>query len=326
MFPERRMRRLRSSAAMRELVAETRLSCADLIAPFFVKEGIDKPSPISSLPGVGQHSIDSLVTEAEQLLELGIPGLILFGIPVTKDATGSQAFDENGIVQLALKELKAVYGSDLVLIADLCVDEYTDHGHCGVLDATGDVDNDQTLELYARIAVAQARAGATVVAPSGMMDGQVGRIRAALDQAGFEHVAILAYSAKYASAFYGPFRDAVEVAIAGGGDRKRYQQDFRNTSEAMTEIAADIDEGADMVMIKPGLAYLDIVAKARSFVDVPIGVYQVSGEYSMIKAAGDKGWVDPEAVLIESLTAIKRAGADFVLTYAAVEAARWLRG
>jgi porphobilinogen synthase len=311
---------------MRRLVAETRLSVDDLVAPLFVREGTEEPIPILSMPGQVQHSRSSLVGEAKRLASLGIPGLILFGVPEHKDAVGSGAFDPDGIVQVALAEVRAALGDELVLIADLCLDEYTDHGHCGVLDARGDVDNDATLELYQRTALAQAAAGADVVAPSGMMDGQVGAIRTALDGAGRTDVALLAYAVKYASALYGPFRDAVEVTIAGGGDRRGYQQDPANRRESRAEVALDIAEGADMVMVKPAGTNLDVIADVRAVVDVPVSAYQVSGEYSMITAAAERGWIDGPAVALESLTAIKRAGADFVLTYFAAELAEQLGG
>ena len=318
-FPERRLRRLRRTPALRRLVAETRLAVDDLVAPLFVREGVGAPQPIASLPGVVQHTRESLVKEVRELAELGVPGVILFGLPATKDATGSAAWDPDGIVQAALRDLRDEVGDRIVLMADLCLDEYTDHGHCGVLDAAGQPDNDATLDLYARIAVAQATAGADVVAPSGMMDGQVAAIRAALDDAGHPSTAILAYAAKYASALYGPFRDAVDVTIVGGGDRKGYQQDWRNGREALREIEADVAEGADMVMVKPALAYLDVIQAARHRVDVPLAAYHVSGEYAMIKAAAANGWIDGDAVALEHLTAIKRAGADVILTYLA----RW---
>lgn len=316
-----RPRRLRRSAAMRRLVAESRLSVDDLIAPLFVREGIGAPNPISSLPGVLQHTRESLRKEVRELANLGVPGVILFGVPTHKDAEGSEAWNPDGIVQLALKDLQEDLGDDIVLMSDLCVDEYTSHGHCGVLDSNGRVDNDKTLDIYARIAVAQARAGSTVVAPSGMMDGQVGAIRQALDNEGFDDVAILAYSAKYATALYGPFREAVDVKIADGGDRKGYQQDWHNAREALTEVRLDIEQGADMVMVKPAMTYLDIIAKVRAAVDVPLAAYHVSGEYSMIKAAAERGWIDGPAIALEQLTAIKRAGADFILTYFAREIA-----
>ncbi|QGG93792.1 porphobilinogen synthase [Actinomarinicola tropica] len=324
-FPQRRLRRLRRTPAIRRLVAETRLSVDDLVAPLFVREGISEPQPIGSLPGVVQHTVASLRTEVRELRDLGIPAVILFGVPAEKDATGSGACDPHGIVQVALQELRDEVGDDVVLMADLCIDEYTDHGHCGVLTADGEVDNDATLEIYAEAAVAQADAGADVVAPSGMMDGQVMVIRDALDDAEHEQVSILAYAAKYASGLYGPFRDAVDVTIAGGGDRKGYQQDPRNAREAMEEIRADIGEGADMVMVKPAVTYLDLIARARAEVDVPIAAYHVSGEYSMIKAAAERGWIDGPAVALEQITAVKRAGADIVLTYFARELAEGFR-
>ena len=319
-FPQRRLRRLRRTPALRRLVAETRLSVDDLIVPLFVREGIDHPQEISSLPGVYQHTRESLRKEVHELADLGVPAVILFGVPERKDAEGSGAWDPDGIVQVALRDLRADVGDDLVLMADLCLDEYTDHGHCGLVDEHGRVDNDATIDLYAQVAQAQAAAGADVVAPSGMMDGQVAAIRDALDEDERPEVAILAYGAKYASALYGPFRDAVDVTIAGGGDRKAYQQDPRNAREALEEIRADLVEGADMVMVKPALAYLDVLAHARAEVDVPLAAYHVSGEYAMVKAAAEKGWIDGPAVMLEHLTAIRRAGADVILTYAAREA------
>ncbi len=318
-FPVSRARRLRRSPVLRDLVAECEVRSSDLVAPLFVREAIHQPQPIDSLPGVVQHTRDSVRSEVEQLAELGIRSVILFGVPAEKDAVGSGAYDPDGIAQLALSDLRKDVGDELVLIADLCVDEYTDHGHCGVLDERGEVDNDATLEIYAKTALAQARAGAHVVAPSGMMDGQVGAIRTALDSEGFRDVAILAYSAKYASGLYGPFRDAVDVQIRDGGDRKGYQQDFRNAREAWREVEADIAEGADIVMIKPALAYLDIIADIRNRVSLPVAAYHVSGEYAMIKAAAANGWIDHDTVAVEHLTAIKRAGADIILTYLA----RW---
>ena len=318
-FPVSRPRRLRRTQALRDLVAETRLDVNDLVAPLFVREGIDSPIPIKSLPGVVQHSRASLREEVRQLADLGIKSVILFGVPAKKDEIGSGAFDPNGVVQVALSDLRSDLGDRVVLMSDLCVDEYTSHGHCGILDGHGSVDNDKTLEIYAKAAIAQANAGAHIVAPSGMMDGQVGVIRAALDGAGHTETSILAYSAKYASGLYGPFRDAVDVQIVGGGDRKGYQQDWRNAREALTEVEADIEQGADMVMVKPALAYLDVIAAVRSIVNVPVAAYHVSGEYSMIKAASANGWIDHDVVATEHLTAIKRAGADIVLTYLA----RW---
>jgi porphobilinogen synthase len=314
-FPTARPRRLRRTSALRELVAETRLSVDDLVAPLFVREGIDAPIPIGSLPGVVQHTVDSLQTEVRELADLGVRAVILFGVPAVKDAVGSGAFDPQGVVQVALNKLRADLGDRIVLIADLCVDEYTDHGHCGVLDEHGEVDNDRTLEIYAKAALAQADAGAHVVAPSGMMDGQVGAIRTALDGSDHENISILAYSAKYASGLYGPFRDAVDVQIAGGGDRKGYQQDWRNAREALAEVDADVAQGADMVMVKPALSYLDVIAAVRQRVDIPVAAYHVSGEYAMVKAAAANGWIDHDTVALEQLTAVKRAGADLILTY-----------
>ncbi|MGI8757903.1 MAG: porphobilinogen synthase [Acidimicrobiales bacterium] len=323
-FPARRLRRLRRTPALRRLVAESRLSIDDLVAPLFVGEGFDEPRPVASLPGVVQHNRESLRKEVAALAALGVPGVMLFGIPATKDAEGTPAWDPGGIVQLALADLRHEVGDDVVLMADLCLDEYTDHGHCGVVVSDGTVDNDATLERYARVALSQAEAGADVVAPSGMMDGQVAAVRAALEGAGHHQVAILAYGAKYASSLYGPFRDAVEVAIIGGGDRRSYQQDPRNAREALAEVVLDIGEGADVVMVKPALAYLDVIAAVRAAADVPVAAYHVSGEYAMIKAAAERGWVDGPAVALEHLGAIKRAGADIILTYFAREVAELL--
>ena len=322
-FPEQRPRRLRRTPALRRLVAEARLSVDDLVAPLFVKEGIDAPEPVASMPGVVQHTQESLRKEVRALAGLGIPAVILFGVPAAKDAAGSSADDPNGVVQVALRGLRDEVGDGLVLMADACLDEYTDHGHCGVLDPRGEVDNDATLERYASIAIAQADAGADVIAPSGMMDGQVGAMRAALDAGGHADAAILAYSAKYASALYGPFRDAAECAPSFG-DRRSYQMDPRNAREALDETALDIAEGADMVMVKPALAYLDVISAVRSSFDVPLGAYHVSGEYAMVKAAAQLGWIDGDAVALEHLLAIKRAGADFVLTYFARDVAERL--
>jgi porphobilinogen synthase len=307
-------------------VAETRLSVDDLVAPLFVREGIDEPQPVASLPGVVQHTRASLRAEVSALRDLGVPAVILFGIPEEKDAVGSEAWNPDGVVQVALRDLRDEVGDEMVLMADLCVDEYTDHGHCGVLDGHGSVDNDATLELYARAAVAQAEAGADVTAPSGMMDGQVAAIRGALDDSGHVDTVILAYAAKYASALYGPFRDAVDVQIVGGGDRRGYQQDPPNAREAIIEIMADVDQGADMVMVKPALSYLDVIAEARAVVDVPLAAYHVSGEYAMVQAAAANGWLDGDAVGMEHLLSIRRAGADFILTYLARRAAEILQG
>jgi porphobilinogen synthase len=300
---------------MRDLLAETHVRTDDLIAPLFVREGITEPQPIQSLKGVMQHTRDSLRAEVAGLAALGVKSVILFGVPAVKDAVGSGAYDPDGIVQLALGDLRIEVGDDMVVMTDLCVDEYTSHGHCGILDEHGVVDNDKTLDLYVAAALAQARAGSHVVAPSGMMDGQVAAIRSGLDAENFTDVAILAYAAKYASGLYGPFRDAVDVEIADGGDRKGYQQDYRNTREAQREVDLDIAEGADIVMIKPALSYLDIIADTAARVDVPVAAYHVSGEYAMIHAAADNGWIDGEAVALEQLTAIKRAGANIILTY-----------
>lgn len=323
-FPNRRLRRLRKTPALRRLVAETRLSVDDLVAPLFVREGIDDPVFIPSLTGVQQHTRESLVKEVRELQSLGVPGIILFGIPEQKDPLGSEAWNPDGVVQLALQDCRDVVGEDMVLIADLCIDEYTDHGHCGVVREDGSVDNDETINIYGRVAQAQARAGADIVAPSGMMDGQVRAIREALDKDNYEEVAILAYSAKYASGLYGPFRDAVDVTIADGGDRKTYQQDWRNRREALAEIRADEEEGADMIMVKPAISYLDIIAEARNITDLPIAAYHVSGEYAMIKAAASQNLIDGDVVALEQLTAIKRAGADFILTYLTREIAEAL--
>ncbi len=320
------MRRLRRTPALRRLVAETRLSVDDLVAPLFVREGIEEPLPIASLPGHFQHTVDSVLAESKRLAGLGVPAVVLFGVPARKDAEGSGAWDPDGVVQRALAGLRDELGDEVVLVADLCLDEYTDHGHCGVLASDGSVDNDATLERYARVALAQATAGADVVAPSGMMDGQVAAIRRALDADGHEQVAVLAYAAKFASDLYGPFRDAVDVCIAGGGDRRGYQEDPANRRESLAEVALDVAEGADIVMVKPAVTYLDVIAEVRRAVDVPVAAYHVSGEYAMIKAAGANGWIDPQAVALEQLLAVKRAGADFVLTYLAGEVAEALGG
>ena len=323
-FPAVRPRRLRTTAAMRRLVARTDVRPADLVQPLFVKEGITEPQPVGSMPGVTQHTRDSLRKAADEAVSAGVGGLILFGIPAVKDGRGSEADNPSGIVQLALADLAADLGTDTVLMADLCLDEYTDHGHCGILTGSGEVDNDATLERYASIAIAQARAGAHVVAPSGMMDGQVAAIRSALDREGFGQVAICAYAAKYASAFYGPFRDAAECAPQFG-DRASYQQDHGSQAEALREVMLDVDEGADIVMIKPALAYLDIISLVARSVRLPVAAYQVSGEYAMIEAASANGWIDRERAISEALTAIKRAGAGIILTYWATEMATKLR-
>jgi porphobilinogen synthase len=323
-FPAARPRRLRTTAAMRRLVAQATVRPADLVQPLFVKEGITEPQPVGSMPGVMQHTRDSLRKAADEAVNAGVGGLILFGIPAAKDGRGTAADSPSGIVQLALADLTADLGADTVLMADLCLDEYTDHGHCGMLTESGDVDNDATLDRYASIAIAQARAGAHVVAPSGMMDGQVAAIRSALDAEGFGQVAICAYAAKYASAFYGPFRDAAECAPQFG-DRASYQQDHGSQAEALREVMLDVGEGADIVMVKPALAYLDIISLVARSVQLPVAAYQVSGEYAMIEAASSNGWIDRERAIAEALTAIKRAGAGIILTYWATEMAARLR-
>ena len=321
MFPTERPRRLRRTPALRRLVAETTLAPDDFVAPLFVAEGLTEARPIASLPGHFQHTVDSLRQEIRALVSVGVGGVILFGVPATKDETGSGAWDPQGIAQVALRSIRDEFGDDIVLMADLCLDEYTSHGHCGVLREDGTVDNDATLELYGRVALAQAEAGASVVAPSGMMDGQVGAIRGALDDAGFDETIVMAYAAKYASGLYGPFRDAVGVEIIDGGDRKGYQQDYRNRREALREARADVAQGADIVMVKPAMSYLDVVSDLRRELDVPLCAYHVSGEYAMVKAADANGWIDGPAVALEQLTAVRRAGADFVLTYFAREIA-----
>jgi porphobilinogen synthase len=320
-FPTERPRRLRRTSALRRLVAETNLAPDDFVAPLFVAEGLDEAREISSLPGQYQHTVDSLRQEVKELVRVGVGGVILFGVPSSKDEFGSGAWDPQGIAQVALRALRDEFGDELVVMADLCLDEYTRHGHCGVLRTDGTVDNDATLELYGRVAVAQAEAGAAIVAPSGMMDGQVGAIRGALDAAGFDETISMAYAAKFASGLYGPFRDAVGVEIIEGGDRQGYQQDYRNRREALREARADVEQGADIVMVKPAMSYLDVVSDLRRELDVPLCAYHVSGEYAMVKAAAAKGWIDGDAVALEQLTAVRRAGADFVLTYFAREIA-----
>ena len=324
-FPERRLRRLRRTPTLRRLVAETRLSVDGLVAPLFVKEGIDVPEPIASMPGVMQHTQESLRKEVHELAGLGVPAVMLFGVPAVKDARGSGADAADGVVQTAVRNLRDEVGDAIVLMTDDCLDEFTGHGHCGLLTADGLVDNDATLERYASIALSQAAAGADIVAPSGMMDGQVAAIRAALDGGGFADTAILAYAAKYASALYGPFRDAAECAPQFG-DRRGYQMDPANGREAIEEVADDVAEGADMVMVKPALAYLDVIAAIRARFSLPVAAYHVSGEYAMVKAAAQLGWIDGEAVAVEHLVAIKRAGADIILTYLAREVAELLHG
>ncbi|GAB3183935.1 porphobilinogen synthase [Nesterenkonia halophila] len=322
-FPADRPRRLRRTPALRRLVAETRLHPADFILPVFVREGLDEPMPISSMPGVVQHTEQSLLEAAEEAADLGLGGIMLFGIPAVRDAEGSASLDPQGILNRSIAAVKQQVGDRLPVMSDLCLDEFTDHGHCGVLTAEGAVDNDATLEIYACMGVAQAEAGADVVAPSGMMDGQVAVIRQALDDAGHQDAAILAYSAKYASAYYGPFREAVDSQLQG--DRRSYQMDAANRSEGLREADLDLAEGADMLMVKPATAYLDVLSDVAEASDVPVSAYQVSGEYAMIEAAAANGWVDRRAVVLEALTSIRRAGATNVLTYHAAEAARWLR-
>jgi porphobilinogen synthase len=323
-FPVDRPRRLRRTPALRALVRETSLEPADLIAPLFVKEGIADAIPIASMPGQSQHTVESLRKTAADIRSKGVLAFVLFGVPAHKDAEGSEAWNPNGITQQAIRALRDDFGDDAVIVTDLCLDEYTDHGHCGVLTSDGDVDNDRTLALYARIAEAQAAAGAHILAPSGMMDGQVGVIRNALDDAGATDVAIMAYAAKFASALYGPFREAAEGAPSFG-DRTGYQQDPANAAEAVREIRTDLDEGADIVMVKPALPYLDVVHEAAALRAAPVAAYHVSGEYAMIKAAVANGWLDERRVVLETLTSIRRAGADLILTYHAADAADWLR-
>ncbi|MBN6055809.1 porphobilinogen synthase [Nonomuraea sp. RK-328] len=323
-FPTARPRRLRRTPALRRMVAGTRLHPADLILPLFVKEGIDEPAPVESMPGVFQHTRDSLRKAVHEAAEVGVGGVILFGIPAVKDARGSAGDDPDGILQVALRDVTSDVGDALVVMADTCLDEFTDHGHCGVLTESGDVDNDATLERYASVAVAQARAGSQMIAPSGMMDGQVAAIRAALDADGFSELPILAYTAKYASSFFGPFREAAECAPQFG-DRSTHQQDPAGPlEEALREVRLDLAEGADAVMVKPALAYLDVIRRFRDEVDVPVAAYQVSGEYAMVEAAAANGWIDRDRMIMESLVSIKRAGADLILTYWATEVARRL--
>ena len=319
MFPTDRPRRLRTTPALRRLTAETDVRPRHLVLPVFVAEGLDAPKPISSMPGVVQHTHETLRKAAAEAAAAGLGGIMLFGVPTHHDATGSGAVDPEGILNVGLREVRAEVGDALPVMADTCLDEFTDHGHCGVLADDGSVDNDATLEIYADMAVAQAEAGAHVVAPSGMMDGQVGRIREALDAAGHADTAILAYSAKYASAFYGPFREAVDSQLTG--DRRTYQQDPANAREALRETALDLAEGADMVMVKPAMAYLDVLRSVAEISEVPVAAYQVSGEYAMISAAAERGWIDRERTILETVTGIRRAGADIVLTYWATELA-----
>jgi porphobilinogen synthase len=322
-FPRVRPRRLRRTPALRSLVRETTVEARQLVLPAFVREGLTEPHPISSMPGVVQHTRDTLRKAAAEAAELGLGGIMLFGVPETKDARGSCGLDPEGILNVAIADVKAEVGDALPVMADLCLDEFTDHGHCGVLADDGSVDNDATLEIYAEMALAQAEAGVDVVGPSGMMDGQVGVVRDALDGAGRSDVAILAYSTKYASSFYGPFREAVDSSLKG--DRRTYQQDGGNVIEGVREALLDVGEGADMVMVKPALAYLDVIRAVREAVDVPVAAYNISGEYAMVEAAAATGWIDREAAILETLTSIRRAGADITLTYWAAEAARLLR-
>ncbi len=321
-FPQHRPRRLRTTPAMRRLTAEHRLSPADLILPAFIREGLTEPAPISSMPGVVQHTTDTLRRAAAEAVSLGVGGIMLFGIPARRDATGSAGIDPDGVLNRAFADVRAEVGDDLVVMSDVCLDEFTDHGHCGVLAPDGSVDNDATLAVYAQMAVEQANAGAHVLGPSGMMDGQVAVIRQALDAAGHAGTGVLAYSAKYASAFYGPFREAVDSQLKG--DRRTYQMDAANRREALLEVELDLEEGADMVMVKPAMSYLDILADVAAMSPVPVAAYQVSGEYAMIEAAAANGWIDRRRAIEESVLGIRRAGADIILTYWASELALWL--
>jgi porphobilinogen synthase len=322
-FPSHRPRRLRATAALRKLTAEVRIENSQLILPAFIREGISEPAPLQSMPGVVQHTTDSLKRAAFEAVELGLGGIMLFGVPATRDATGSAGVDPDGVLNKAIADVKAEVGNDLVVMSDVCLDEFTDHGHCGVLTPDGAVDNDATLEIYAQMAVIQAQSGADVLGPSGMMDGQVAVIRQALDEAGLKDTAVLAYAAKYTSAFYGPFREAVDSQLSG--DRKTYQMDPANRREAMLEVELDLEEGADMVMVKPAMSYLDIVADVAAMSPVPVAAYQISGEYAMIEAAAANGWIDRKPAILESVLGIRRAGADMVLTYWAAEIAHWLK-
>ncbi|WP_426298728.1 porphobilinogen synthase [Arthrobacter sp. R-11] len=322
-FPNHRPRRLRTTPAMRRLTAEHRLAPAELILPAFIREGLSEPAPISSMPGVVQHTTDSLKRAAAEAVELGVGGIMLFGVPAMRDASGSASLDPEGVLNKAIRDVRAEVGDELVVMSDVCLDEFTDHGHCGVLDANGYVDNDATLELYGQMAVAQADAGAHVLGPSGMMDGQVAVIRQALEEAGHKNTAVLAYAAKYASAFYGPFREAVDSQLKG--DRRTYQMDAANRREAIIEVELDLEEGADMVMVKPAMSYLDILADVAAMSPVPVAAYQISGEYAMIEAAAANGWIDRRGAITESVLGIKRAGAGMVLTYWASELAGWLK-
>jgi porphobilinogen synthase len=323
-FPEIRPRRLRRTPALRRLVAETTLRPSQLVLPLFVREDATEPREISSMPGVVQHTRESLKKAANDAVSAGLGGVMLFGIPSSKDAVGSGAIDPHGILNLAIEDVVGEVGEQLTVMSDLCLDEFTDHGHCGVLDPDGWVDNDRTLEIYGQMAIAQAAAGVDLVAPSGMMDGQVGHIRRALDAEEHGGIGILAYSAKYASAFFGPFREAVDSSLQG--DRRTYQQDPANGVEGVREALLDVEEGADIVLVKPALGYLDVLAAVRAAVDVPVAAYNVSGEYAMVEAAAANGWIDRDAAMMEALTSIRRAGADVILTYWAMDAAAQLRG
>ena len=322
-FPQHRPRRLRTTPAMRRMTAEYRLDPAELVLPAFIREGITEPNPITSMPGVVQHTTQTLKRAAAEAVELGVGGIMLFGIPAERDAEGSAGTDPEGVLNKAIADVRAEVGDDLVIMSDVCLDEFTDHGHCGVLDENGVVDNDTTLEIYGRMAVEQARAGAHVLGPSGMMDGQVAVIRQALDEAGFQDVSVIAYAAKYASAFYGPFREAVDSQLKG--DRRTYQMDAANRREALLEVELDLEEGADMVMVKPAMSYLDILADVAAMSPVPVAAYQISGEYAMIEAAAANGWIDRRRAIEESVLGIKRAGANIILTYWAAELAAWLK-
>lgn len=322
-FPEHRPRRLRTTPAMRRLTAETRMAPAELILPVFIREGLTQPRPILSMPGVVQHTTETLRRAAAEAVSLGLGGIMLFGIPEVRDAVGSAALDPNGVLNRAIADVRAEVGDDLVIMSDVCLDEFTDHGHCGVLDSDGNVDNDSTVEIYAQMAVAQAEAGAHMLGPSGMMDGQITAIRKALDAGGHAETSVIAYSAKYASAFYGPFREAVDSQLKG--DRRTYQMDAGNRREAIREVELDLAEGADIVMVKPAMSYLDILADVAAIAPVPVAAYQISGEYAMIEAAAANGWIDRRAAISESVLGIRRAGADMVLTYWATELATWLK-
>ncbi|WP_457962968.1 porphobilinogen synthase [Arthrobacter sp. D1-29] len=322
-FPNQRPRRLRTTAAMRRLTAETRLAPPELILPAFIREGLSEPHPITSMPGVVQHTTDTLKKAAAEAVDLGIGGIMLFGIPAVRDAEGTASLDPDGVLNRAIRDVRSEVGDELVIMSDVCLDEFTDHGHCGVLNADGYVDNDRTVEIYARMAVAQADAGAHMLGPSGMMDGQVRAIRQALDEAGHTETSVVAYAAKYASAFYGPFREAVDSQLTG--DRRTYQMDAGNRTEAIREVELDLAEGADVVMVKPAMSYLDILADVAAMSPVPVAAYQISGEYAMIEAAAANGWIDRRAAITESVLGIRRAGADMVLTYWAAELAGWLR-